>query len=607
MKKIEGSPQTLKQLLQNTKYSIHYYQREYMWQRKHIEELIDDLSSEFLEYYSANDERAAVADYGAYFMGSIVLTSGRENAIIDGQQRFSSLTLLLMYLNNRLRKNGQSYNTIEQMIFSESFGSKSYNINVEERSECMDAIFHDEDFDTTNCGESVKNLYERYTDIESIFPKAISDEMLLHFCDWLAEKVYFIQIVATTEQDAHKVFVTMNDRGLSLTSTEMLKGYVLSEIKDDAIREKMNGIWKDKVLLLKSDDDKGDETFIKAWLRAHYAETIRETKAGAVNKDFDIIGGSFHKWVRDERNKLGLRESADFELFIKKFEKYADVYRRIRQAETTFAEETKYVYYNAQVNFTQQVQLLLAPICFEDSMATIIEKINLTARFIDILIISRVTNSRSVDYSTIKNFVFHVTKDIRSTDLATLKQKLQQQYLHLNFSPEEALQDFALNSFTRKYIKHIIARVTSFIEECSGVAPNYCNYMNNKTKNPFEIEHIITDHFELFTAEYSDPDDFKRWRNRIGALLLLHKSINASLNDSLYEDKLRKYCSNEGNIYTESLGQLAYQNNPKFIKFISDNGLSFKAYDHFGKAEIAERTALLIQLFKLIWNDALFL
>ena len=33
MKKIEGSPKSLKQLLQNTKYSIHYYQREYMWQR----------------------------------------------------------------------------------------------------------------------------------------------------------------------------------------------------------------------------------------------------------------------------------------------------------------------------------------------------------------------------------------------------------------------------------------------------------------------------------------------------------------------------------------------------------------------------------------------
>ena len=81
-----------------------------------------------------------------------------------------------------------------------------------------------------------------------------------------------------------------------------LKGYLLSEIKSDSIREKMNGLWKEKVLTLKKDEDKGDETFIKAWLRTHYAETIRETKAGAVNKDFDIIGGFFHKWVRDERD-----------------------------------------------------------------------------------------------------------------------------------------------------------------------------------------------------------------------------------------------------------------------------------------------------------------
>lgn len=89
MKKIEGAPKSLKQLLQNTKYSIHYYQREYMWQRKHVEELIDDLTSEFLESYQKNDKRTAVQDYGAYFMGSIVL-AGRENAIIDEQQRFST-------------------------------------------------------------------------------------------------------------------------------------------------------------------------------------------------------------------------------------------------------------------------------------------------------------------------------------------------------------------------------------------------------------------------------------------------------------------------------------------------------------------------------------
>ena len=605
MKKIEGSPKNLKQLLQNTKYSIHYYQREYMWQRKHIEELIDDLTSEFLDNYKPGDSRAAVADYGAYFMGSIVL-AGRENAIIDGQQRFSSLTLLLMYLNNRLKKIGKSYNMIESMIFSESFGTNSFNINVDDRQDCMYAIFNDKDFDATNYGESVKNLYGRYTDIVDVFPDDITDEMLLHFCDWLAERVFFIEIVASTEQDAHKVFVTMNDRGLSLTSTEMLKGYILSEIREDSVREKMNQLWKEKVLMLKKDDDKGDETFIKAWLRAHYAETIRDTKAGAINKDFDIIGGSFHKWVRDERDKLRLNSSADFELFIKKFAKFADVYQFIRKAETSFAKSTKYVYYNAQVNFTLQPQLLLAPICYEDTWEVIIEKLNLTARFIDILIVSRVTNYRSVDYSTIKNFVFNVTKDIRMCDVSTLKKKLMQQYVNLGFKPEESLPGLRLNSFTKKYIKNILARVTGYIEESISVASNYCDYMNMQTKNPFEIEHIITDHYEWFTNEYSDQEDFKLWRNSIGALLLLHKSINASLNDSLYDYKLSKYCSNEGNIFSESLGCLAYQNNPKFIKFIADNKLNFKAYDKFGKAEILDRIQLLIQLMRLIWNEDMF-
>ena len=605
MKKIEGSPKNLKQLLQNTKYSIHYYQREYMWQRKHIEELIDDLTSEFLDNYKPGDSRAAVADYGAYFMGSIVL-AGRENAIIDGQQRFSSLTLLLMYLNNRLKKIGKSYNMIESMIFSESFGTNSFNINVDDRQDCMYAIFNDKDFDATNYGESVKNLYGRYTDIVDVFPDDITDEMLLHFCDWLAERVFFIEIVASTEQDAHKVFVTMNDRGLSLTSTEMLKGYILSEIREDSVREKMNQLWKEKVLALKKDDDKGDETFIKAWLRAHYAETIRDTKAGAINKDFDIIGGSFHKWVRDERNKLGLDSSSDFELFIKKFAKFADVYQCIRKAETNFEESTKYVYYNAQVNFTLQPQLLLAPICCEDTWEVIIEKLNLTARFIDILIVSRVINYRSVDYSTIKNFVFNVTKDIRMCDVSTLKKKLMQQYINLEFKPEDSLPGLRLNSFTKKYIKNILARVTGYIEESISVTSNYCDYMNMQTKNPFEIEHIITDHYEWFTSEYTDQEDFKLWRNSIGALLLLHKSINASLNDSLYDYKLSKYCSNEGNIFSESLGYLAYQNNPKFIKFIEDNKLNFKAYDKFGRAEISDRIQLLIQLMRLIWNEDMF-
>lgn len=67
---------------------------------------------------------------------------------------------------------------IETMIFSESFGSKSFNINVDDRQDCMNAIFNDTDFDTTGTGESVKNLYGRYQDIQDVFPADITDDML---------------------------------------------------------------------------------------------------------------------------------------------------------------------------------------------------------------------------------------------------------------------------------------------------------------------------------------------------------------------------------------------------------------------------------------------
>lgn len=605
MQKIDGSPKSLKQLLLNTKYSIHYYQREYMWQQKQIEELIDDLTSEFLIYYKKGDDRLSVMNYGAYFMGSVVL-AGRENAIIDGQQRFTSLTLMLMYLHNRLKAIGEPYSVIDQMIFSESYGKKSFNIDVEDRFDCMNAIFSEKQYDITDESESVKNLYSRYEDIVELFPEEISDDMLLHFCDWLAERVFFIEIVTNTEQDAHKVFVSMNDRGLSLTSTEMLKGYILSEIKKDDSREKYNDLWKEKVLKLKNNDDKGDELFIKAWLRSQHAETIRESVVGAVNKDFDIIGGPFHKWVREEREKLSLNTSADFELFIDKFAKFAEIYLKVKEAEQIFSEKTKFVYYNAQLGFTLQPQLLLAPICYEDGWETIYEKINLVSRFIDLFIVARVTNYKSCDYSTIKNHIFALTKSIRNADVESLKSILKDHYNAMNYDAVEAIYSFGLNGFTKKYIKHILARLTGYIEEQCGVESNYLNYINYKTKNPFEIEHIICDHYEDFMDEFADKEEFVRWRNDIGGLLLLHKSINASLNDESYIYKLNSYCSNEGNIYTESLGEQAYINNPRFNKFIKENGLLFESYEKFGKDEIEKRNKLVAQLVKLVWNTSMF-
>lgn len=608
MKEIKGSPKSLKQLLQNTKYTIHYYQREYMWQRKQVEELIDDLTSEFLESYKPGDERPDVQNYEAYFMGSIVL-AGRVNAIIDGQQRFSTLTLLLIYLNNRLKKIGVENRKLREMIYSESYGDEGFNIKVEDRIECMDALYNEKPFNTENSIESVKNLYERYNDISEIFPEdRITEDMLLIFCDWVVEKVMFIEIETENDQDAHKIFVTMNDRGLNLTPTEMLKGYLLSEVVDDEIRENLNEMWKDKILKLKKEDKNGDEIFIRDWLRAQYAETMRPKKKGAENKDFEIIAGPFHKWVRDERNNIGLNNSKDFELFLKKFDFYSDVYLKIKKYEQRFYKKAEYVYYNAKIEISFQTQLLLAPICYEDDEDTITEKINLVARFYELYVFSRYSNHQRVGYDNLRDYAFKITKDIRRCSIPELKEKLNKHYLNLDYNSSEVIPRLHLNSSTKKYIKHMLARITGFIEEEIGVGSKYVDYMKKDDKNPFEIEHIITDHYEWFINEYNDQDDFNYWRNRIGALLLLRKSTNASLSDARYPKKLKKYCSNDGNIFSASLGDLAYQNTPRFVKFMNKHQLKFKTYEEsFGKDEIEERIELIIQLVNLVWNNEMFI
>src|ERR1700677_4880529 len=102
MKEIDGKGKTVRDLLNGKRYYVDYYQREYKWQTKHVRELIEDLTAAFLEDYDAKDSRRAVAKYGHYFLRSIIVSDKEgQRSIIDGQQRLTTLTLLLIYLHRR--------------------------------------------------------------------------------------------------------------------------------------------------------------------------------------------------------------------------------------------------------------------------------------------------------------------------------------------------------------------------------------------------------------------------------------------------------------------------------------------------------------------------
>src|SRR5215204_3342275 len=104
MQEIQGQAKTIRQLLSGQKYAVDYYQRDYKWEEKQVRELIEDLTTSFLEHYDPSHSPGKVADYGRYFLGSVIISNkAGKRFIVDGQQRLTSLTLLLIYLRNLLK------------------------------------------------------------------------------------------------------------------------------------------------------------------------------------------------------------------------------------------------------------------------------------------------------------------------------------------------------------------------------------------------------------------------------------------------------------------------------------------------------------------------
>ncbi len=206
MQKILGDAKSVRSLL-GQKYRIDYYQREYKWEPKQIRELIEDLTNRFLQDFNKQDPREKVSEYGQYFLGSVII-SGKDNElfIVDGQQRITSLTLLLIYLNNLQQSREDAHRVgVDDLIYSTKFGKKSFNLNVPERNSCLQAIINGESPDPADQPPSVQNLINRYNDIVEVFPDDLREDALPYFLDWLIEKVMLVEITAFSDHDAYTI------------------------------------------------------------------------------------------------------------------------------------------------------------------------------------------------------------------------------------------------------------------------------------------------------------------------------------------------------------------------------------------------------------------
>ncbi|PSB30105.1 DUF262 domain-containing protein [Chlorogloea sp. CCALA 695] len=602
----------VQQLLQNQSFAIDEYQREYKWEKENIDELLSDLRDKFLNCYQTGDATSRVSTYDGYFLGSIIVSKRNgKNYLVDGQQRVTSLTLLLIYLHNKAKERGLAVaGSIAPLIFSDNLGEPKFNLDIQERLPVIEALFHSKDFNPENKDESIQTIHARYDNIESKDLVGELNEALPHFAYWLMAKVGLIEIVTDSDNYAYSIFETMNDRGKPLSPVDMLKAYLLAPIEDSTERYNANQIWKKQVLDLISwggiHEPERDATFIKAWFRAQYADTIRDRKAGATDKDWELIGSAFHRWVRDKSGLLNLGTQADnLALISTHFTFFAKAYQYILAASRTYTPGLEAVFYNAHNEFTWQNTVLLAPLCVTDDNETMRRKIAVTATYLDIWLMRRTVNYIQVGYSTTAYAMFLLCREIRRKPLNELVNFLDQKLANddVSFTPGRAgtgIIGLGLNKRNRRYIYHLLARLTAYTEVGAGKPDLFDKYVDRKQNNPCDIEHIYPNNYGQYQDQFESEQVFQNWRNGIGGLLLLPADVNRSYQDKPFEQKAPHYATQ--NLYAASLTSSTYQHQPQFKAFYQQQQLPFKPYVSFSQTEQMERIQLILKLVLCVWS-----
>ena len=618
MNRIDARPKSVRMLLSNVKYDIDFYQREYAWKRRHVEDLLNDLHDKFIARYSEQHERAEVESYPHYFLGPIITVKRNgQTYIVDGQQRLTTLTLLLIHIHHLYLSSDRIADGIKPLIFSTKFGTESFNINVQERVGCMRSLFERNEFDATDHNNlSVRNLVDRYGDIQELFPDSLTGDTLPYFVDWLIDNVDLVEIEAYTNNDAFAIFETMNDRGLSLGQADMLKGYLLANINSYQQKTDANDLWKKRIVEFvnigtETNTDEVD-SFFKAWLRAKYAVTIRERKKGAVNCDYENIG-QFHRWVHDNKERIGLENAQDFhDLIMQQFNRFAGHYIAMRQASLNLTDGREEIYYNAYNNFTLQYMLALTPLKLEDNNETALEKIRLVTTYLDIYIARRIVNSRRIASDTVRPSMFKLMKTIRNKDVSQLRTCLLDELASMQDTFQVKQRSLftvvdgyyykpcLLTNANRRRMHYLLVRITTYIEQQSGMNTDFLTYIDGQD-NPFQIEHIWADKYERHQDEFTSEHEFHDYRNDFSGLVLLPRSTNQSFGADTYQNKVQRYLKE--NLLAASLHPQAYQN-PNFKNFMRRSGLPFQPHEQFKKADLYKRQDLYRQICEQIWDSA---
>ena len=543
-----------------SQFCIPVFQRNYSWNEKNCAKLFDDIC-DLME----NEEKKHFIGSFVYKMVKLVNTQYIQFVLIDGQQRLTSLTLILKALYDYLGTLGEEYDgTREEIRDSYLFNKFAKDANLKLKlkpNKEDDANFNllmQDKFDEIDSNSLIYQNYKYFLErIQGL------EESIDNFYDAL-QRLEGVSITLDKDDDAQMIFESLNSTGQDLTDVDLIRNYLLMNCIPSDQEDLYNNYWIKLEKILKKDFT----DFVRDYLSLKNGVVVQNGK--------HKVYGAFKKYYSNNyvSQEIGL------ESFLNEWITYAAAYSML--ITPSDKKEKKYVFENALND-------------------TIMLHIKTTYPFLLGILYDKISEKISAEETAkILRLVesYAVRRSICGIQGGALSQAMASTYKELT---EKYKEDFYNDTFTKIATKMASVNTNAYFPKNRQFMDGFTSrdmyssplkkYVLYKLENSFQdkeiinidnltIEHImpntITEEWKKY-LNIPDVNEFhEQYKNRIGNLTLT--AYNSEMGQKLFNEK---------------------KNNSDFSRLYLNK--YFSKIDKWGKQEIIDRGNALYKIAEKIW------
>jgi len=588
--KIESKDLSIEDLYKDF-YTVPDFQREYVWERAQVEKLLQDVFDEFY------DEEGQLIKGSEYFLGSIVVCRAEDGtfSLIDGQQRMTTIYLILCALRDLIRDTGVEPSTYltSQIAFASinDIGEEIFRhrlvLQYDDSKGILKKIVEDPAniYEINHETSSVKRICSAYRDIIEFLRVNCdtSAKRLNLFYAIFTKRVKLIRIITPTLTNALKVFETVNDRGVGLNAMDLLKNLLFMKTKPDEYPT-LKQRWEDLIKVL---DGCGEKPlrFLRYYIMAHYdLESSRSLREDEI-----------YDWFTKNSRIAGL-DDQPLE-FVKSLIDCASSWANFLNARDTSGAENPYLKNLTLLSGAarQHFVLLIAGRHLEQEHFSKLCR-SIENLFFCYIITRQPTNIFERNFS---NWAAMLRKVKSEADL----EKFLSEKIDSDLEKRRAAFDFAFQELNQARIqqyrmRYILAKMTQYIEQQAWKNPAH-NSLDQYIASTVDVEHILSQKpIEEVRSSFDKIDQYDDYVQKLGNLTLLEKTINTSVSNNSYEEKKAGY-SQSSYLLTRSLVEKpAVGVNTQLNRAVEQ----LLVFDKWDSAAIEARQKMLVRLAALVWD-----